>query len=176
MQSVGRYGQGRAHGPRRGRRVNELDSHGSRENDTDRYRARSSIQASRRGGRTKSTGSKPIDQNGLTRLRSPNEAPVPDRPKLRPDPDGSSAVEFMPRRPALFRDARRTKSSPGESRSLAGASWVKTDLRGAYLAGGGVTPAPVILAKPSRRAVASPSSNSSSARGRRVSWRRGRGR
>ena len=36
-----------------------------RDNDTDRYELNRSIQASRRGGRTKSTGSKPIDQNGL---------------------------------------------------------------------------------------------------------------
>jgi hypothetical protein len=36
-----------------------------RDNDTDRYELNRSIQASRRGDRTKTTGSKPIDQNGL---------------------------------------------------------------------------------------------------------------
>jgi hypothetical protein len=47
-------------------------------------RARSSIQASRRGGRTKTTGSKPTDQNGLPVCVLPNEAPVPDAPEPTP--------------------------------------------------------------------------------------------
>src|SRR5581483_1201918 len=57
-------------------------------------RAQSSIQASRRGGRTKSTGSKPIDQNGLPVCVLPNKAPVPDQPNLRPDPDRASNHKF----------------------------------------------------------------------------------
>ena len=59
-------------------------------------RARSTIQASRRGGRTKSPGSKPIVANRPTRLRSPNKAPVPDHPTLRPDPDRAFRAVFMP--------------------------------------------------------------------------------
>ena len=34
--------------------------------------------------------------NRPTRLRSPNKAPVPDRPTLRPGPDGDFAVHFHP--------------------------------------------------------------------------------
>ena len=46
---------------------NSVDSQreNQRDNDTDRYELNRSIQASRRRGRTKTTGSKPIDQNGL---------------------------------------------------------------------------------------------------------------
>ncbi len=54
-----------------------------RDNDTDPIRARSSIQASRRGGRTKSTGSKPTAENGLPVCVLPMKAPIPDEPKLR---------------------------------------------------------------------------------------------
>src|SRR3954470_6590910 len=57
-------------------------------------RARSTIQASRRGGRTKSPGSKPIAQNGLPACVLPTEAPVPDHPTLRPEPDRDLAVHF----------------------------------------------------------------------------------
>ena len=70
-------------------------------------RARSSIQASRRGGRTKSPGSKPIDQNGLPVCVLPTKAPVPDRPTLRPDPDRASTSSFMPRKAAGSAAARR---------------------------------------------------------------------
>jgi hypothetical protein len=42
-----------------------VDMEKQRYNDTDRYELNRSIQASRRGGRKKSPGSKPIDQNGL---------------------------------------------------------------------------------------------------------------
>jgi hypothetical protein len=48
-----------------------------RGNDTDRYEFNRSIQASRRGGRKKKAGSKPIAENGLRRLRSPKEGPCP---------------------------------------------------------------------------------------------------
>ena len=58
-----------------------------RDNDTDRYELNRSIQASRRGGRTKSPSSKPIDQNGLPVCVLPNAAPIPDRPTLRSGPD-----------------------------------------------------------------------------------------
>lgn len=75
-------------------------------------RARSSIQASRRGGRTKSTGSKLIDQLRPTRLRSPNEAPVPDEPNVRPRPGRNlQAGSFMPRDGA----ARCLPLAPGTS-------------------------------------------------------------
>ena len=71
-----------------------------RDNDTDRYELDSSIQASRRGGRTKSPGSKPIDQNGLP------VCVLPRRPlsrisrtygRHRTEPQASS---FMPRKGA----------------------------------------------------------------------------
>src|SRR3954465_9860281 len=64
-------------------------------------RARSTIQASRRGGRTKSTGSKPIAQTGLPACVLPTEAPVPDHPTLRPDPDRDPTSIFMPRHAAV---------------------------------------------------------------------------
>src|SRR5580704_6658177 len=65
-----------------------------RDNDTDRYELNGSILASRRGGQTNSPGSKPIVQKRPTRLRSPNKAPVPDRPTLRPAPDRASSMQF----------------------------------------------------------------------------------
>ena len=76
-----------------------------RENRRRRHRpirARSSIQASRRGGRTKSSGLEHRSKRP-TRLRSPNEAPVPDRPNLRPEPDGPHTRSFMPRKAAVGR-------------------------------------------------------------------------
>ena len=79
-----------------------------RDNDTDRYELDSSILASRRGGRTKSPGSKPIVQKRPTRLRSPNKAPVPDRPTLRPAPDRASAGHFHA--------TRRSSDSPSGGR------------------------------------------------------------
>ena len=60
-------------------------------------RARSSIQASRRGGRTKSTGSKPIDHYGLPVCVLPKKAPVPDHPTVRSGPDRAPRSSFMPR-------------------------------------------------------------------------------
>ena len=45
-------------------------------------------QASRRGGRTKSPGSKPIDEDGLPLCVLPIKVPVPDQPNLGPVPDG----------------------------------------------------------------------------------------
>jgi len=69
-----------------------------RDNDTDRYELERSIQASRRGGQTKSPGSKPIAKNGLLVCVLPKKAPVPDEPNVRPNrPDPSNAI-FMPRR------------------------------------------------------------------------------
>src|SRR5205823_6777109 len=47
-----------------------------RDNHTDRYELYRSIQANRRGGRTKSPGSKPIDQNGPPVCVLPNK-PLP---------------------------------------------------------------------------------------------------
>jgi hypothetical protein len=45
--------------------------------------------------------------NRPTRLRSPNKAPVPDHPTLRPEPDRASKSIFMPRKEArLARPAR----------------------------------------------------------------------
>ena len=69
-------------------------------------RARSTIQASRRGGRTKSPGSKPIVQNGLPACVLPTEAPVPDHPTLRPDPDRDPAVHFHATKGGSRRQAR----------------------------------------------------------------------
>jgi hypothetical protein len=57
-------------------------------------RARGTIQASRRGGRTKSPGSKPIAQTGLPARVPPTKAPVPDRPTLRAEPDRASNEHF----------------------------------------------------------------------------------
>jgi hypothetical protein len=45
-----------------------------RKNDTDRYELERSIQPSRRGGRMKSTGSKPIAENGLPACALPMKA------------------------------------------------------------------------------------------------------
>src|SRR4051794_29259528 len=59
-------------------------------------RARSTIQASRRGGRTKRSGSKPIAQTGLPACVLPTEAPVPDYPTLGPDPDRAFTEHFHP--------------------------------------------------------------------------------
>ena len=64
----------------------------SGKNDTDRYELDRSIQASRRGGQTKSTGSKPIAKNGLPVCVLPNKAPVPDRPNVRSDQTDPSNV------------------------------------------------------------------------------------
>jgi hypothetical protein len=70
----------------------------------------SSIQASRRGGPTKSPGSRPVDQTRPTRLRSPNQSPVPDRLNLRPTPDpGRQAVS------CLDDQRSRARSSPRQS-------------------------------------------------------------
>ena len=68
-------------------------------------RARSSIQANRRGGRTKTTGSKPIDQNGLPDHVLPNKAPVLDAPELRTGPGHSlrKAVSCFEARKCRFR-------------------------------------------------------------------------
>ena len=65
-----------------------------RKNDTDRYELERSIQASRRGGRMKSTGSKPIAENGLPVCVLPMKAPVPDEPNVRPRPDGPFKRHF----------------------------------------------------------------------------------
>jgi len=70
-------------------------------------RARSSIQASRRGGRTKSTGSQPIDQNGLS------VCVLPTKPLSRiTRPYGRARTEasprsFMPRIAAVRECERR---------------------------------------------------------------------
>src|SRR5450755_1962182 len=65
-----------------------------RKNDTDRYELERSIQASRRGGRKKSTGSKPIAKNGLPVCVLPMKAPVPDEPNVRSRPDGPFKHHF----------------------------------------------------------------------------------
>ncbi len=72
----------------------DSDRENQRDNDTDRYELNGSILASRRGGQTNCPGSKPIVQKRPTRLRSPNKAPVPDRPTLRPEPDRASTTQF----------------------------------------------------------------------------------
>ena len=72
-----------------------------RENDTDRYELERSIQASRRGGRTKSTGSKPIAENGLPVCVLPMKAPVPDEPNVRSQPDGPFKRHFHAARSAF---------------------------------------------------------------------------
>ena len=83
-----------------------------RDNDTDRYELDSSIQASRRGGRTKSTGSKPIDQNGLPVCVLPR-SPCPGSPNLRPAPDGPSKQQFHASRRSSA-DASRERFSGAE--------------------------------------------------------------
>jgi hypothetical protein len=64
------------------------------DNDKDRYELESSVQASRRGGRTKSPGSKPIAENGLPVCVLPRRPSIPDRSTLRPDPDGTLRTHF----------------------------------------------------------------------------------
>ena len=81
-----------------------------RKNDTDRYELERSIQASRRGGRMKSTGSKPIAENGLPVCVLPMKAPVPDEPNVRPRPDGPFKRHFH---------AARTMSPSGAVRTIA---------------------------------------------------------
>jgi hypothetical protein len=46
-----------------------------------------------------SPGSKPIAQTGLPRQRSPNQAPIPDCPTLRPDPDRAPGRAFHAAKP-----------------------------------------------------------------------------
>ncbi len=68
--------------------------HGAPKNDTDRYELERSIQSSRRGGRKKSTGSKPIAENGLPDCVLPMKAPVPDEPNFRSQPTGPFKQHF----------------------------------------------------------------------------------
>lgn len=46
------------------------------------------------GGQTKSTGSKPIAKNGLPVRVLPKKAPAPDKPNVRPQPNGPSKRHF----------------------------------------------------------------------------------
>src|SRR5579884_3878818 len=81
-----------------------------RDNDTDRYELDRSIQASRRGGRTKSPGSKPIDQNGLPVCVLPNRSPCPGSrdPKVEPGRSPNRAVSCLE-----TRKPDRTSPNPG---------------------------------------------------------------
>ena len=91
-------------------------------------RARSTIQASRRGGRTKSPGSKPIVQKRPTRLRSPNRSPCPGSPDPKTGPgQRPPPCIFMPRLGAARREGRSCAaalSQRGKGSSDAGAGKV----------------------------------------------------
>ncbi len=88
-------------------------------------RARSSIQANRRGGRTKSTGSKPIDQNGLPDCVLPNKAPVLDDPEPRTGPGQSlqKAVSCFETRPGRRGSQKQLQRLPIRSRCRSFAPW-----------------------------------------------------
>src|SRR5450631_1752567 len=85
----------------------------SGKNDTDRYELERSIQASRRGGQTKSTGSKPIAKNGLPVCVLPMKAPVPDEPNVRPRPDGPFKRHFHAATSGSRTNARPPASTAG---------------------------------------------------------------
>ena len=103
-----------------------------RDNDTDRYELDRSIQASRRGGRTKSTGSEPIDQNGLPVCVLPKKPLSRMHRNLSREPDRASEEQFHASNSgSLERDRRRLRPANPETRIVSMKAVVSTCRSGA---------------------------------------------